>query len=52
MTALALGDPALTLVTLPHPLGGVDAAALGTRADEAAVQIAGWLTEVAERRKA
>jgi hypothetical protein len=50
MTAVALGDPELTLITLEHPLGGIDDAALGTRAQTAADQIGTWRGEVAARR--
>ena len=50
MTAGALGDPGLTLITLEHPLGGIGAEALGARAQIAADRIAEWLAEVARRR--
>ena len=52
MTAAALGDPELTLISLEHPLGGVDDATLAGRAASAAVQVAAWLGEVAGRRNA
>ena len=50
MTAAALGDPDLTLITLDHPLGGVDATTLGARADAAARALEAWLADVAKRR--
>jgi hypothetical protein len=50
MTAAALGDPELKLIVLDHPLGGIDAAELGRRADAAAVELTGWLTDVSKRR--
>jgi hypothetical protein len=50
MTAAALGDPDLKLITLDHPLGGVDATTLGVRADSAARELEAWLADVAKRR--
>ena len=50
MTAGALGDPGLMLITLEHPLGGIGPDALGERAQSAADQAAGWLAEVVKRR--
>ena len=50
MTAGALGDPDLWLITLDHPLGGVDAPTLGERADVAARELETWLAGVAKRR--
>ena len=50
MTAAALGDPDLKLITVDHPLGGVDPATLGARADAAARELESWLADVAKRR--
>jgi hypothetical protein len=50
MTAAALGDPELKLITLDHPLGGVDATTLGTRADVLSREVEAWLADVAKRR--
>jgi hypothetical protein len=43
--ARVFGVPDLALVVIPHPLGGLDLAAVGTRADVAAPQLAALIRE-------
>jgi hypothetical protein len=50
MQARALGDEELEMIVVQHPIGGIGAAALHDRCDDAAGQALSWFASELARR--